>query len=702
MNHFAAIGASLSATLFAFLLALLVTSHRGNPIGRSFIFATLASTIWLVGYALYSWIPTYFVHSFAAVVVLEVVRDAGWLMFLVALIRERSEGELYSRLRKLIVACIALQALSVTLVVATSGIFGIAMEPESIRKIVFSFLLLNALGVVLLVEQVFRNASNDGRWSIKHLCLALIAIHGFDFYLYADAVLFRVIDGDIWSARTVVNGLVVPLLAITAVRNRQWDLDIFVSRRVVFHTVSVSIAGLYLLAVSGAGYYLQLFGGDWGGALRTSFLVFGVLLLATLISSTQLRSRLRLFLSKHFYRNKYEYGEQWLNFTQRLATAGNDLDGLDRTILLAVCDVLDSPGGVLWKHNEDNRFVVAAAAGGYSNCDATIFSDDPIFQPLARGEIVDVVAGEAALSVGEVAPLPSWLLNYPQATAFVPIVHGEELLAVLLLARSRSLAALTAEDHDLLNTLGRQAASYLALIKTSEALSEAEQFETFNRLSAFLVHDLKNVIAQLSLIVTNAERHRHRADFVEDAFLTVGDAVEKMNRMLASLKQIDMTPKTLMRVDLCEVAGRAVERKCSQVPQPAIDLACEQAPVHGNEEQLQSVIEHLLQNAVEATPGTGEVLCKVRTDEQSAVVEIRDTGSGMDQEFLERRLFKPFDTTKGKAGMGIGAYESRHIVNALGGQLLVRSDVGKGSVFSIVLPLSEIGEQVRFPVRQVS
>ena len=70
----------------------------------------------------------------------------------------------------------------------------------------------------------------------------------------------------------------------------------------------------------------------------------------------------------------------------------------------------------------------------------------------------------------------------------------------------------------------------------------------------------------------------------------------------------------------------------------------------------------------------------------SAVVDIEDDGEGMDEEFIQHRLFKPFDSTKGLTGMGIGAFESRDFVRSVNGDISVQSTPGRGSLFSVRLP----------------
>ena len=115
------------------------------------------------------------------------------------------------------------------------------------------------------------------------------------------------------------------------------------------------------------------------------------------------------------------------------------------------------------------------------------------------------------------------------------------------------------------------------------------------------------------------------------------------------------------------------------------------------------IVEHVIRNAQEASPESGSVTIDVGYEGGAAEGEIADTsklripaavltvtdnGAGMSKEFIQERLFKPFDTTKGSKGMGIGAYQVREYVQSLGGRVDVKSELGRGTVFSLKLPLS--------------
>lgn len=695
MTTIAGIAGFIGAVAFLALFGLLTVAARGKPVGRRLMAASAASMLWFGAQAALYQFQGRSGLSPDLILQLEFARNLAWVVFFSGLLLNLGDDSYRHtiKLGSILVglACVLGIALPVLL---NQVVFGVEFDRFLVRRSFFCTSLLVALGVLVLIEQVFRNTSRDSRWALKHLCFGLGFVFVYDFYLYADAVLFNRLDGVLMSARGIVNALAVPMIAISAARNRQWEIKIFVSRRVVFHVVVLIAAGVYLILMSAAGYYIQAIGGEWGRALTTTFFSAAILLLLTLIFSTQLRSRIRLFLAKHFYRNKYEYGEEWLKFTQALARTTLEPDSLHETVLTAVCDMVDSPGGMLWLKTASGSYAIVASYSMYGDRREEFAAGDALIAELARNPRICDLADEAQLEGGVLRHAPQWLLDMSRIALLVPMVHGEDLLAVLALSTSRSNQRFDTEDFNLLGTVARQAASYLALVRATDALSEARQFETFNRLSAFLVHDLKNVVAQLSLIGSNARRHRHNPEFVDDAFNTVDDATAKMKRMLASLRQRQSEVESDELVDLGELLAAAVASKAEARPQPAFRSADEPLPVRGSRDHLLSVVQHLLQNAIEATPADGQVTVAVERRAGEVRTTITDTGSGMDRDFIHNRLFRPFDTTKGKAGMGIGAYESRHLIGTMHGELLVESEPGSGTTFTIVLPLAETEQQL--------
>jgi putative PEP-CTERM system histidine kinase len=269
----------------------------------------------------------------------------------------------------------------------------------------------------------------------------------------------------------------------------------------------------------------------------------------------------------------------------------------------------------------------------------------------------------------------------------VPLFHQNELLGVVRLIRGKRHRALNYEDHDLLKTAGRQVAAFLAHDLVMEQLSETRQFEAYNKLSAFVIHDLKNLLSQQVLLVENAKKHQHRPEFVVDVIKTVDNGVQRMRRLLRQLERHAPVSHE-QRVELNALLHDTVTACAKGGVTPSFNR---HRPlwVHAQPDRLSSVIGHIITNAQQATQADGSIAVGLNDRDGRAVIEIRDSGVGMSEEFIRRRLFKPFDTTKGSSGMGIGVYQAREVIRSLGGDITVTSSVGAGTTVSIVLPIAE-------------
>ena len=266
-----------------------------------------------------------------------------------------------------------------------------------------------------------------------------------------------------------------------------------------------------------------------------------------------------------------------------------------------------------------------------------------------------------------------------------------ELLGFVVIPHPVAKHQINWEDHDLLKTAGRQAASHLAQLMAVQALVEAREFQAFSKLSAFVIHDLKNLVAQLSLVVSNAAKHKHNPEFMDDAIKTVDHSVSKMNRLLAQLRQgrtAAQPPSDNQKVELNTLINDVVNERSNQTPQPRFHSQCDEIYIAANTDRIASVLEHIIQNAQDATPPDGWVNVKLTSEDNLAAIEISDNGCGMDQAFIHNRLFRPFDTTKGQGGMGIGVYESREYIQELKGSIHVTSEPGNGTTFTISLPIT--------------
>jgi len=301
--------------------------------------------------------------------------------------------------------------------------------------------------------------------------------------------------------------------------------------------------------------------------------------------------------------------------------------------------------------------------------------------------LIDLDEFDESPDLYEGLELPGFELLTPLSWLVVPLMFRSELLGFIVIKESTTKRSINWEDRDLLKMAGQQAATHLAQHQADQALSQAKQFEAFNRLSAYVVHDLKNILAQQSLIVSNAEKHKHNPLFVDDVLRTIDNSVGRMTRLMEQMKSGLRDPDHTEPFDLNQLMEEVIQSRSAQKPIPGLESASSAIVISINREELATVLCHIVQNAQDATPKDGTVSVRVSEDGRNATIEIEDTGSGMEPDFIKTRLFRPFDSTKGLTGMGIGAFESREFIRAQGGDIRVTSSPGSGSLFKISLPL---------------
>lgn len=678
-------GYVFAALAFAILAALMFKDQRNEQVRTAVIAAAIASSVWAAALAWQVYLAGGFAVSPRIWFIVELMRDTGLLMFLaVFLYRSAPTAQMARRwiwVLKGVSIVVAMSIAAVTVGELTTLARGFDLRAYAIAI----FLVLSILGL-LFIEQIFRGTQQEQRWAIKFLCLGMGGAFAFDFYMYAEALLFHAIDANVWGARGYINALSVPLLAISAARNPRWTVNIVVSRQIIFRSVTLMGTGLYLLVMALAGYYIRVAGGDFGPVGQTVFLFSALLLLLVLMFSGELRARTKVFFNKHFFRSKYDYREEWLRITDALSGAPLDASLCERA-LVSLAQVVESTGGALYQR-KIRDYAVVAAWNMTIPANEILAHDEPLIRFMAEKYwVIDLQEYARTPERYAGLPLPKSLAGNARAWAVVPLLHHATLFGFAVLAQPRAPLLLNWEVRDMLLMTGRHIAGHLALLEANEALIEARQFEAFNRLSAYVVHDLKNLVAQLSLLVSNATRHRDNPAFMDDAINTVANAAEKMNKLLSQLRKGRMEAGDAKRVGVHAVVQEAVRHRAIQIPVPVALLEGKDALVLADPERLTAVLEHLIQNAQEATPAEGSVTVRVSTDGPIADIEIVDTGCGMDAHFLHEQLFKPFHTTKGNAGMGIGVYESREFVQAIGGRLDVVSTPGRGTTFSLKLPV---------------
>jgi putative PEP-CTERM system histidine kinase len=547
---------------------------------------------------------------------------------------------------------------------------------------------------LVTIEQLVRNTRRDGHWNLKFLSIGLAILFGYGFVLHADRALFQATNLAFTAVQGLIAATAVPFIAIASLRSRQRALNFNLSRRFVFRSGMLIATGLYLLTMGAAGYYVRLFGGEWGQVVQVLVVAASLIALVAIASSTTLRNRLRVAILRNLFEYKYDYRDEWLKVTRALSEDHPD-ESLPQRAIGALAEIVHADSGRYYRLSPQGVLLPISERGSRRT---------PPLSPLGSASLTDFcnennwivdldeyrVRREAYPGLDLDADLP--LLTDDRF--IVPLPVEELLFGIVVLGRPSHPVTLIWEDYDILKVIARQSAAFLALQHADRELATSAQLRAMNQISAFVVHDLKTVAAQLSLMLDNAPRHRSNPAFVDDMLKTTANAVGRMNRLLDQLR--DRRPATVeARCVLADVAHAAIEQRAAQTPVPTIASHADGIEVRADREQLVNVLSHVIQNAQEATTADGAVSVTLGREHGWATVAVRDTGCGMTAEFIERALFRPFATTKGVSGIGIGAYQSREYLRSIGGDLIVRSEPGRGSEFVLRLPIPDTAEGAR-------
>ena len=557
--------------------------------------------------------------------------------------------------------------------------------------------LFETVGLVLaftglvLTEQMLRNAPDSLRNAMRLCAAGIGGQFAYDLFLFSQAQLLGELDAAAWSLRGVFTAVLLLPFTLGAIRMPSSEARLFVSRHVVFYTSAFVAVGMYLCFMALGGFFVRRYGGSWGNALQIVFLCGAAGILVWLLLSESPFRRLRVFITTHFYRNKYDYRVEWMRFMQTLSAP--DEPDLYRTAVRAVAQIFGCPGGLLMLKDEGAQHFRLRATwpesyDGTLDCGAISEKDAlPVFLR-ERQWVVDLREYREKPEIYGGLEIPAWLHASSPWRVITPLLVGSELIGFLVLRSPPEPFSMNFEDRDLLKIVGRNVAVQIAQHRADEKLSESRQFDAYNRFAAFVMHDLKNSVAQLQLLVTNAARHRNNPVFVDDAIGTIQNTSERMTRLIEQLQSREMQG-TSRNVDVAAIARGAVARSAARNPPVNLQVGDRELWMRADPERLGAVFDHVIRNAQEATPPTASVTLRIDAAEDEARIHFIDEGAGMDAEFVRERLFRPFDSTKGSKGMGIGAYQSREYARWLGGDVEVQSTPGKGTDFCIRLPLCQ-------------
>jgi hypothetical protein len=553
----------------------------------------------------------------------------------------------------------------------------------------FVWVFLILVWSLLNLENVYRNSLREVRWRTKFFVLGMGGWLVYRLARLSYTLLFASERLDHASANAAVALVCLLFLAFAIVRYRLLEVEVFISRYVVYNSLTVLVVGGYLVAVGLMAQGFRFFGRRYDLLARDLFVFLALLFLATVLLSEGLRRRLGRLIAANFYRHRYDYQKEWLTFTRRLS-GKISVEEIVPEIVQMVTETLWVNEASLWLLDDAGHHYVMTRVYATAPTEKSLAVDSP----LPRALVASGCARVRAVSADEKGKLPDLTAIFaPMRVEMVaPLMSGGECIGLLTVGPEISGATFGEEDAAILDALAGQGASALRSAMLAEQLASHREVEAFHRVSSFLVHDLKNFAHMLALIVQNAKANIGDPEFQQDAMATIAGIVAKMRDLTTNLRGLaEVRRLELGDVELLGLLREVLARLPSS-PEVAIEGPyCDQREVvvRGDREELAKVFYNLGNNGREAIDGNGRVSVAVHQDGGGVTVEVADTGAGMSQQFIERELFRPFRTTK-KAGLGIGAFQSRAIVEAHGGELQVESRMGEGTTFTVHLRRAEV------------
>ena len=671
---------ALAALLFAGLALSQLRSAGQTLPRRAFLSALVATALWCLAIAGIG--PVDIVCR-----LLESMRNAAWLGFMFALIRRNPDVP-----ARRAVAGMYGVVLAVILAGVVLAVIDEAVGHDTLETLIMARLILRAMvaiGALLLVHHLYAVVAPAARGGVRLVVVALAAMWSVDLLLAATSYLHHPLPLQLLAVRGVTMASLAPLFALAVQRGGDWQLQ--VSRTIAWQSLALGGLTLYGLAMACATSVLATLGGSHAQLWQTAFIFGTTTASLTLLSSTWLRAWLKVKLAKHLFRHRYDYRAEWLRFTATLGAPESGAAPLSERVVKALADLTDSPAGLLLVPAGTGM----AAAAGWNWVPPMTDGGESLQRYLTDGDRIvefdSVRAGTAPAA--EAAAIPGWLLG-GESWALVPLTHAGRLQGAIVLARPPIDRALDWEDFDLLRVAGQQAASYLAEARAQDALAQAARFDEFNRRFAFILHDIKNLVSQLTLVARNAERHADNPAFRADMIATLQDSAGRMNDLLARLSQHNTGRGEPPRaVALAPLGQRLAARWRSARPVTVRgDATAVADPV-----RLEQLLAHLIQNAIDASPAEAPVLLTFGHDYGAALAEVTDQGCGMSAAFIRDQLFQPFVSTKA-GGFGIGAFEARQLAEAMDGTLTVTSREGVGTTVRVILPLASAPSMAAAPV----
>ncbi|MBA2588382.1 MAG: PEP-CTERM system histidine kinase PrsK [Alphaproteobacteria bacterium] len=669
-----AVGYQLVAIVYAVFSGMVASRGSRSRVSFFFLGATAATAVCaqLFVFTAYDLLPDDLLFNLAGV-----LRDSAWLVFSLTLMYPQMGQRNYWRAAAVAAAMLTVLQLFLYSTSLTFGnLAGVSIDITLVRVIttILSF---------VLIENVLRNAPRADFWALKHWAIGLSAMLVFQLIVRIPEFLTHTYNSSLVLADPLVTLIVLPLFVICSARLPQLQLRIHSSRTFVFHTATLIAVGVLLQGTAFAAWYVRSYGGTNGTALALTVAFGGIVGVVAALVSGAVRSRIRLMINKNFFNLKYDYRVEWERAIRGL-TASPEKSAAERA-LRVLCNLLDTSGGAIWLYQESWRqFKLSGKLGASVSMPSLSEGDDRI--ELLREDDRPFVefSGEE-----NDKPLLAFKSFVDDGWVVLPLRYRSTLVGFVVLNRPRVSRTLDWEDESLVRILAMQATAHLVQEETAQSLADARQLEDFNKRFAFVVHDIKNTIGQLSLLVRNIAQFGDQKEFRDDMVITLSNSVERLEAMLKGLTVVGTNnPAPGARfhvVDLNELFADFVAKKTDLGYLIALQMPTTPSPVNTDSVALSRVLEHVVSNAFEASEPGAPVEIDLSVAGALFKIVVTDRGAGMTQQFIDEELFRPLRSTK-RGGFGVGGYQIRELMRDLGGDVSVESVVGSGTRVILSLP----------------
>ncbi len=617
-----------------------------------------------------------------------------WLIFSLVFARTEQKNELKRNLWVLLISVAGLFFAAMTLTGRVVTIMSetiregneTLVEVGDIGRFYYIYMIVGLVLVLIHLENTLRSSTGAKRWQIKYVIFGIGSILAFKIYLSSQSLLFQTYGFSSLPLTSAVILIATSIMAVFIVRHRLMDVDVFISRYVVYNSLTVLIVGIYLLSTGLIIQGIRYFDLPYDNFFVSIFTFISILLLIILIFMRDLNRRLRIFVSTHFYKHKHEFRDSWMETTERISSK-RSIDEISSTLTGMLTEALGAKKIHLWLLDQSSSTFSCEG-----NDLLPQYEQLSVTHPLAVhiNEImapffVDPDAGMPAI------PVDSEVHELAVATDAVlcaPIIAGESVIGFLLISKDATGKQYGTDDFEILRAMTTQAAVQMITIRLSENLMQIKEVEVFSRMSSFIMHDLKNLTNSLSLISQNAKHNIENPEFQKDAIRSIDGIVRRMKGLIEKLSDI---PKGLeinrQPVDIKYVVGKAIKKiPCDSDKDVIItEEIAPVGPVYIDPEAMEMVLHNLISNAYEAIEQDGTINISAVADKQKVRISVKDNGKGMTRQFVKNELFKPFSTTK-KKGFGIGLFQCKAVVEAHGGKIDIVTAEGDGTTFTLTLP----------------